>query len=531
MALICARTVTPDDLKWAYELALWRWIRDNCAELKVDELARAEVCERISTAERAMMRATALLSSASRGREESWWFAGEPVVTPREGLSTLLSDICDRGYDRAPILRNELINRVKLSSAVASARLRLLERMLTAADRAQLGMEGTPPERTIYLSLFQASGIHREHGHGRFAFGAPGVDDPCRWRPVWDHIAEQLDNGEAITLAALLEDIAAPPYGVRTSPALLVIAAFVLASTDQVAIMERNSFQPDLTAAHFMRLAKSPGNFALRSLRESAKQSGVVEALATRLRAVGTCRPTAAGVSEMFFTWYNDLPPHALKTAFVSTIAAAVRGALRKASEPAQLFFYDLPSACGAVADNGAIDVEHYCDALDNALHELTDATPSLRARAAAAASHAFGVRDLATLRSQIQDDYAPHRQDLTDYRLRGFVERAMNTEATSDRWLDGIAGHLTGQRPDNWADDTLHKFDFEIRVVAGNLARWLALASSRQARSADLRSVHVVGVNGREQVVVVRRDRPNPLLQTRLECGTPRARGRTPRD
>ena len=519
LAVACARTVAPEDLKWAHELAIWSWVKDNCEELKVDELARAEVDERIATAEQAMTRTTAILSSASSVREETWWFAGEPISMPRDGLSALLSDICDRAYDRAPILKNELINRTKLSSAAASARTRLSNRMLTHMDQAHLGMEGAPPERTIYLSLFQASGIHREDICGRYSFKAPGPEDPCRWRPLWEHIAELLESGEAISFAALMETLAAPPYGLRPDPALLAITAFVLASRDNIAIMERNSFQPDLTAAHFMRLAKSPRNFALKSLHESAKQSGIVETLATRLQAIGTCEPTIAGISEKLFAWYNALPPHALKTASISATAIAVRGALRKASEPGHLYLHDLPSACGAVAEDGVIDVKRFVESLNNALLELENATPLLRSRAEAAALQAFGAQDLTVLRSQLQNDYAPHRLNLSDYRLQVFIERAMNEEVSVDRWLDGIAGHLTGQRPDNWADDTLDKFDFEIRVVAGSLAKWLALATTKEARSEDLRSVHVVGIDGQERVVVVRRDRPNPLIETRLNA------------
>ena len=519
LALVCARTVVPEDLKWGHELALWSWVRDNCEELKVDELARAEVSERIASAQQALTRATALLSSASSVREETWCCAGEPVAMPRDGLSALLSNICDGVYDRAPILKNELINRSKLSSAAASARTRLLDRMLTCMDQAHLGMEGAPPERTIYLSLFQASRIHGEDGHGRYSFRAPGGEDPCRWGPVWERIAERLDCDEAISFSDLMEDLAAPPYGLRADPALLVITGFVLASRDTVAIMERNSYQPDLTAAHFMRLAKSPGHFALKSLREGAEQSGVVQALSTRLHVIGTCQPTVAGILEKLFAWYNALPPHALKTASVSATAVAVRGTLRKASEPGRLFFHDLPAACCAVAEDGTVDVERFAESLNNALLELEKATPLLRSRAAAVAQQAFGARDLAALRSQIKGDYEPHRLKLSDHRLRVFVERAMNTEASADRWLDGIAGHLTGQRPDNWADDTLDKFDFEIRVMAGNLAKWIALTTTRRESSADLRSVHVVDIAGREQVVVVRRDRPNPLLELRLNA------------
>ena len=529
LALVCARTIAPEDLKWTHELTLWSWVRDHCEELKVDELARTEVSERIAAAEQAITRATALLSSASSVREEEWWLTSKRITMPRRGLSALLSDICDKAYDQAPILKNELINRTKLSSAVASARMRLFGRMLTCADRAHLGIEGAPPERTIYRSLFQTSGIHGADRNGRWVFRGPEPENLYRWKPVWDRIAEQLDHGEAVSIAALMKDLATPPYGLRVGPALLVITAFVLASRDAIAIMERNSFQPNLTVAHLMRLAKSPGNFALKSLREGEEQRGLVQALAMRLQVLGACQPTITGISEKIFAWYNALPPHALKTSSVSETARAVRGALRQASEPGSLFFHELPAACGCVGEDGAVAVEQFVESLDSALLELQEATLSIRARAMAAVLHAFGAEDLPRLRCQIQEDYEPYRLNLRDYRLRAFVERAMNTEASPDHWLDGIAGHLTGQRPDHWADDMLDKFDFEIRVVAGNLAKWLALARTRKAHSTDLRSVHVLGVDGRERVVFVRRNRPNPFLETRLSA-VRKALGNDPR-
>ena len=518
LALVCARTVAPDDLRWAHEFALWNWIRSNCEELRLDELARAEVSERIAAAERAMTRSTALLSSVNGARDEEWWFDGKPIAMP-DGLSALLSDICDKAYGQAPILRNELINRTRLSSAVASARTRLLSRMLTCADELDLGMEGAPPERTIYLAMFRASGLHAQEKHGRFGFGRPRPQDPCRWRPVWDRIEERLATGEAITFAALMEELARPPYGLRAGPALLAIAAFILALRDNVAVIERNSFQPDLTAAHFMRLAKSPGNFAVKSLREGAGQKGVVQALATRLNVIGACSPTVPGILEGLFGWYNSLAPYALRTRSVSKVAVAVRTALRKASDPERLFLHDLPRTCGAMGDDGRIDIDSFVTVLDDALLMLAEAEPSLRLRATAAAAHAFGARDMAELRCQIRENYGPYRLNLVDYRLRTFVERAMDADVPDERWLDGIASHLTGRRPGDWEDGTLDSFDFEVRVVAGNLARWLALARTRQARSTDLKSVHVVGLDGREQVVVVRRDNPNPHLAKRLEA------------
>ena len=88
-----------------------------------------------------------------------------------------------------------------------------------------------------------------------------------------------------------------------------------------------------------MRLAKSPRNFRLKSLPVNAKGLGVVDALANGLRVIGRCQPTVADVAENLYAWYNGLPSYAIKTGSVSKTAAAVRSALRKASEPGSLFF------------------------------------------------------------------------------------------------------------------------------------------------------------------------------------------------
>ncbi|MGY4395381.1 hypothetical protein ACVWZA_000542 [Sphingomonas sp. UYAg733] len=518
VALVCARDVTAESLKWAHELAIWRWIRDNCEELRVDELARAEVSERIASAEAALIRAIAPFSDATDA-SALWWRDGERIDMPPGGLSVLLSQVCDHAFRQAPVLRNELINRMKLSTAIASARTRLLDRMLSAEGEPFLGLDGAPPERTIYLSLFQDSGLHRRGTDGgAYAFAEPSADDPRGWRPTWDAITRELGAGRPVSFQELIAELAKPPIGLRAGPALLVIAAFMLAARDRVALMERNTFQPDPSPAHFMRLGKSPANFALRYLDDAAGSDGVLEALATGLPALGSpVAPTVAALAERLYRWWNALPQHALDTREVPATAQTVRTALRKATEPAQLLLEDLPQACGATAD-GRIDANLYAERLDEAIAAIDGATPLVRRRAAAATAEAFGTRDTDALRSQIQADYGPHRLDLTEPRLRAFVDRASAPDLERDRWLDGIAGLLTGKRPDAWADTTIDEYCYEVRVIAGRLARWLALARTRKAVSAELYSVHVVGVDGSEDVVVVRRDRPSAALADRLE-------------
>ena len=101
---------------------------------------------------------------------------------------------------------------------------------------------------------------------------------------------------------------------------------------------------------------------------------------------------------------------------------------------------------------------------------------------------------------------------------MRAFVDRALNDDVGEDRWLDGMASVVTGRRIDSWSDATLDEYAFEIRAMAARLARWLALAKTKRARDADLVAIHVVGIDGDEEMLVVRRDRRHPGREERIE-------------
>ena len=505
----CLHPVTPADLRWAHELVLWRWVEANCEELRADDMARTEVATRVRAAEDELVAALAPLSRLST--DLTWVWRGEVARgAPRGGVSALLSDIADAEFGEAPTLRNELINRSKLSSAVASARMSLLERMITRGGEENLGMTGAPPERTIYRSMLQASGLHRQDADGNWGFGEP-VADPLGWRPAWRRLERLVGEQGLIGFDRLAAELARPPVGLRAGPALVLAAAFMLANRRDIALMERGSFQPELTQSHFMRLAKTPSNFALRYLGGDGGRHALIERLASGLAILAAGqRPEAAlkPLMERLYAWWGTLPAYALETRSLDRHATAVRHALRKGREPVDLIFEELPRACEALDARGEIDVDLFVERLDAALITIGDAEPLLRVAAAAALADAFNVRDLAALRRQMREEYAPHRLELADYRPRQFIERITVGEDDA-RMLDGVAGLLVSNRLDGWRDETLDRFAFSARELAGRLIRWLsALKLARTTRS-DLKRIHVVRTDGTEDTVVVRSGAP----------------------
>jgi hypothetical protein len=186
-----------------------------------------------------------------------------------------------------------------------------------------------------------------------------------------------------------------------------------------------------------------------------------------------------------------------------------LRHVLKKALEPIELVFKQIPAACGLedfdLKLKNSRHLDQLVEILNDAFGDLTDAPKRLRSKAEVSLLEAFDSSTIATLRTTIRNEYVPHRLLLSEYRLRSFVDRAAETELSDEAWLDGMASLLTGKRLDAWQDDTADTFSFEAKALAARLSRWLAHMREQVASHAKLVTVHVVNTSGQERMVVVR--------------------------
>jgi hypothetical protein len=511
--LHCVREVPPALLAAANEVQVWTWVAENCGELQVDDLARREVREHLAEAGAAL--ADRLVPFAGPASEDeaatTWVHAGRIVPVPdRAALHRLLSDICDRLFESAPVVHNELINRSRLSSAAASARMRLLERMASGSGDRHLGLTGAPPEKAILLSVLQAGGLHRLGPEGHWTFVAPPEGHPARWHGTWSGLEAILAGPEPIGLDEVVQLLAKPPFGIRQGVSLVLITAFLLARRSDVALFERNTFVPDVTGALLMRVARNPRHFSLRLVAPEPDRAAVLERLAAAVTVWATRPvPEAASVTEALMRWFIALPAYSRETRSVGPLAHAVRTALGKARDPIELVFEALPAACGlsTVEAHGRLDAFQYASVLDECLHDIGTAYPRVRAEAAKVVLDAFGARSIGKVRDLVRLDYLPFETALADTRMRAFVKRSADPMMADDAWLDSVASLLTGRRPDAWRDRDLDTFMFEVRALVPRLARWLAAARAGVAARAPVLSVHVVSPDGGEASLVVHPD------------------------
>lgn len=517
--LICLRQLDREDVASFEEVRRWQWVRESCDELKVDAFANSEVTQRVERLSAAIAgRLDRIVRSPGAGASGKtvWLYNQERInVASDRELSQRLSDICDAVFKNAPIVKNELVNRHQLSSAVALARFRLVERMLANGRQARLGIEGYPPEYAIYASMLEHTGLHQPSEDP--AFRAPEKPDPNHWMPPWKALESLLSPGGGVSFETILDELAKPPIGLRSGPAMVLLVAFMLARPREIGVFERGTFVTEFTVDHFQRSMKSLRHFAIHYFPVQDTALAALRTYGTvlsQLRAPVEGEGDFNGVAKALYRWFRALPNFTLVTAEVSTDAAVVRAAIKKAQDPLDLLYVALPKAVGfgPVKKLGLEEQVAFATRIMLALQDLDQAQMRLRQRMADVLLQAFPPRaaSIMALRARLTVQGRAFSNELADYKLKSFVERAADATLEDDRWLESMGSLLAAKSVASWGDNDFDVFKAEVNARASQLQRWMTLLITRaenQGALKNLLGLFVTNTAGEEQRMLVERE------------------------
>lgn len=516
--LMCVRQLDREDIASFEEVRRWEWVLKNCDELRVDAFANSEVAQRVEKLSAAIgARLDRMVRSPGGAGGKSVWLHKQEKIDVRSDreLSQKLSDVCDEVFHGAPIVRNELINRHQLSSAVALARFRLVERMLTDGAKPRLAIEGYPPEYAIFASLLERSGMHEPTVAPYFH--APSKPDRGHWGPAWKALERLLLPGGGVSFETILDELAKPPIGVRNGPAMVLMIAFMLARPREIGMFERGTFITEFTVDHFQRSMKSLKNFAVHyfpvqdiALASLRTYGDILAKLGASVEAAGDFN----GVAKALYRWFRNLPSFTMVTAEISQDATAIRVAIKKAQDPLELLFTALPKSLG-FAPMKELDIEGllgYGTRVSLALQDLDQAEARLRGRMAEALLSAFHPRaaSISVLRERLRLHGEAFSKELADYRLKSFIERAADASLSEDKWLESMGSLLTAKSVASWSDHEFDVFRAEAKARAGQLERWMTLLFSRTESNDALKNLlglFVTDRSGKEEHMLVERE------------------------
>lgn len=516
--LLALRRISEDDLEVAEELLAWKQLERECAELRVDAYARTEVQQAIHRLTSALIHRLADLRMPNQGSQDaSWWHEGRPLpVTDGRSLNRCLSEIFKELYGQAPVVRNELINRSAVSTAAAAARQRLLERMFTHAEVEDLGIEMTPPEKAIYLSVLKEPGLHAPE-QGAWTFRAP--DKKSQWHPAWSALQDMLDEHGLISVDEVIRRFSAAPFGMRESITLLLIGTFLRVNRRDLILRERGTYLTQIEESHLARLVKRPESFELHMVNAKSAMAAALdvyrEVLAEHL-GKQDIEPTVGELTRHLYQWYLSLSEHTLNTTHLDSRYRAALALMGKAGDPVELLTVMLPLALEVtkkaepINGKSKVKLEVLRGSVRGFLKACSARMDALRNDILSVMAEEVGVRDTQAVRPHIIALAEKAQEELVDYALKAFIQRSLDGSRDSTKWVDSLASLLGGRNIETWHDDTLLRFKAEFRRVFTLLTRIVALAKlTRKNDGIDHAAVavHVVDQKGQERFVTVPAD------------------------
>jgi hypothetical protein len=460
------------------EVQRWEWVLGNIPELNHDSYALEEATRQLAASRQVLSKRLQSYVGLRQFTETlglEWFYKSQTVaIGTGRALLEKLSSICDKLYPSAPKIQNELVNRHELSSAAAAARLRLIERLLQHSSEPYLGMDPAtnPPEKSMYLSVLQEAGLHRE-GPGGWAAAIPGEnEDRCHVRPVLLRMQEVLEaaKGHRVRVTSLLSEMKSPPFGVRDGLCPLLLAVFAVIHEQDVAFYDQGSFVKQVTGQEFHRLMKAPEHFEVQYCRISGVRTVVFEQLFKVLHPDRKIKSLdLLDVVRPLCVFAAQLPEFAKKTTRVSPTALSVRDALMRAEEPATLLFQTLPKACDcdhfeADAPPSHQKVKRFVAKLRESIDELRAAYPQLLQKMKDEIQNGFQRSgSFGEVRKELAQAASRVLTMVKEPRIKAFCLRLADQGLDDDPWMEAMGSFLCSKPPSKWIDNDISQFEDEF--------------------------------------------------------------------
>lgn len=446
------------------ELAALRWAWDNTPELRDDRIARREISLRITEAEHFLRRTLVVLLDPREeplGSECLWHWNGElQQIRSRVDISQVLSIICDKLYAKTPWIRNELIARRSLSSAAAAARRNLVEKMLAYPTLPVLGIEGYPPERSMYESVIKATGLHREVSEGVWAFLDPPERKQHGLAPLWNQLRQIIfeSEGDPRQLDTVFRALADSPYGVLDGFHPVLICAFMLAHPDETTLYREGTFIPEPAISDFEVMMRRPELFGIAGSRITGTRVIIVERLA---RGLGT-NPSTVPIVRELFRMVKSFPEFSWRTERLTEATRRVRDAFEKAKAPDKFLYFDMPVALGfspfSESKPNKTSVEEFFSALNKALQEWSAIFDTIQSEAKVLLLQACGCDTSDAGWQRLREIAAKLETGENDPVLLQFFKRILQS-GNDPVGVPSVLALVANRPVANWSDTDVDRF------------------------------------------------------------------------
>lgn len=398
-----------------------------------------------------------------------WFYEGNVIrFRNQREFNLQLSGIADDIYGCTPILRNELMNREKLSGAISSAKKNLIEKLIQSAYQENIGFEEDrfPPEKTIYQALLKQTGIHQKVANDNWLLGIP---DDQSFAALWQKSEEFLKNCVTAPrkLSELIEELQQKPFKLKQGFIEFWVPIFLIAKQKYFAFYEHDTFIPELTSDTLEVALKQPQKYLISTFNLDKTRLNIFNRYRYFLNLIEENAPNSDTFIETvtpFMVFYKRLVPYTQQTQKLNKEALRLKEAISLATNPEKVFFEDIPRALGYTINDLGKDekLEEFSITLQGATREISAAFSNLINRIEDRIGKTIREEriDFPENKLLLQQRFKNLHKEKIDPKLRVLIQRINTPLDDRQSWISSIATAIMGKPLDQFTDNDELEFN-----------------------------------------------------------------------
>ena len=473
-----------------------------------DRVAIKEI-EKLIEYEKSLLNKAVLDGMFNYSNNVDWIYKGEIIsIKSKAEFNKFLSFICDDIYTETPIFNNELVNKNKPSGAISLARINYLQALLEYSDIRNLSFpdDKFPPEKTIYMTLLNNTGIHRHIAGINYELGEPIEES---FRPLWilceNFIQSSTDKPKKLN--DLIKQLGSKPYKLKQGFIDVWLPSFLIIKKDEYSLYNGSgTYIPTINREVLDILQKAPNDFSIKAFsvagvkldlfnkyRESLNLED--EEFISSEKFVETIKP--------FLAFYKKLNGYERQTKkFDNPKTLKFRDILALAKDPEKTFFEDLPRAMGykdrELADNNEF-IKKYVETIQNAIRDLRTCYDSLIDRIEES------LIDKLRLKSNIYDDYKVElelrykniKTHLLTTKQKNFLIRVVSPLKDRKSWIQSISYIILNKQLETLLDEEEEALIDNLIFIFNELSKYVEISEHTIGTDDDFFKLELISKTG----------------------------------
>ncbi len=464
--------------------------------------------------------------------DNQWIFDGKDInIQSKKELNIELSKVCEYIYFKEPTYKNELINREFISSQISTARKKLLLQMLNYSSEEGIGFEEDkfPPEKSIYVSLFEDKGIHYKNEElGYFQFRAPQDES---WMSLWEECESFLNSSASSrrNLGELFNILSEAPYKLKKGILDLWILSYLIIKKEDYALFhDQNGFIPYIDEGVLDLVYKNPALYSLKSYKVEGLKLNLLESYKELVQS----QNESSGAKSSFLTvygnflrFYNSLNDYSKKTKSISAKSINFREAIHNAKDPEDALFNLFPEALGFSNINfedNEDDFNTYIFHIKDAIREIRTAYDQLLNRIEEQILNNLECENFEFKKYKIElaERLSSIKPELLARENGVFYRRLVSHIDDRESWLKSVADIALGKPIDKMLDSEEIILMNNVSSYSRRLFEVSTLHEFRSERNRKMISLTFLNVDGNqlENKLILDEDFENEIASQRTE-------------